>query len=184
MELTVDEDLGAYTVDSALIDEFTSLPPNDRNVPVVGKRGPGRPKGAKNKGKRAMDAPNAPAKRRGRPPGTGHLQRALAERLAAGEPEATAELSTRPVGRPPKQPPVKPVKVRMREPGERIHVKGVPDPTRQRHLAEAAAIIQNNNLGSVSVPTTPPAPPPSDIPHIPNSSPSIPPSAAVSTGIP
>ncbi|KAJ7453364.1 hypothetical protein B0H11DRAFT_1927097 [Mycena galericulata] len=94
------------------------------DVLIPPKRPPGRPKGSKNKKKEDRDASSAPSKPRGRPPGTGHLQRARAERLV----------------------------IRVREPGERIHVKGVPDPTRQRHIAEAAALIQKNNIGNISIP--------------------------------
>ncbi|KAJ6460535.1 hypothetical protein C8R45DRAFT_1179980 [Mycena sanguinolenta] len=80
---------------SSLIDEFTSLPAI-HNVPAVVKPAPGRPKGSKNKSGSAEDASDTPAKRRGHPPGTGDLQRALAERLAAGEQDSTPEPSARP----------------------------------------------------------------------------------------
>ncbi|KAJ7446024.1 hypothetical protein B0H11DRAFT_1930366 [Mycena galericulata] len=96
---------------------------------ITEKRPPGRPKGSKKKKKKERDASISLSKPRGRPPGTGHLQSAHAERLVADEPEPSPEPTARP------------------------YVKGVSDPTRQCHIAESAALIQKNNIGSISVPT-------------------------------
>ncbi|KAJ7158821.1 hypothetical protein C8R46DRAFT_1224735 [Mycena filopes] len=149
----------------------------DTQVPST-KRRPGRPKGSKNKPKTDSGTSNAPAPRRGRPPGTGHKQKAQAAREAAGESDPEHEPS-RPVGRPPKNAPAGPVRVHVREPGEHIFVKGVPDPTRARHLAEAAKLVEEDNPGSTlnpspsaelqvpntlssASPSTPPQPPTRD----------------------
>ncbi|KAJ7734618.1 hypothetical protein B0H16DRAFT_1467469 [Mycena metata] len=130
--------MGAFHIDSDFVPD----------APSTEKRKPGRPKGAKNKLKSTTSSSDPAALRRGRPPRTGPKQKALAARLAAGEPEQLPE-PTRPVGRPPKLASAGPVQVTIREPGQRIFVKGVPDPTRRRHLAEAAELVAKTNLGPV-----------------------------------
>ncbi|KAJ7937482.1 hypothetical protein B0H13DRAFT_2302648 [Mycena leptocephala] len=124
---------------------------------VAPKRRPGLPKGSKNKIKDDSDPSDAPEPRRRRPPGTGHKQTALAARLAVGELEESTEAPVCPVGRPPKHPPAPPVQVRTREEGHRIHVPGVPAPSRARHLAAAVELINTQNMGNISLPAAPEA---------------------------
>lgn len=70
---------------------------------MVQKRGRGRPKGSRNRIQRSKSPTDPVRKLRGRPPGSGHLQRAKALAIANGEPEAMK----RPVGRPSKLPPAR-----------------------------------------------------------------------------
>ncbi|KAJ7700185.1 hypothetical protein B0H16DRAFT_1483987 [Mycena metata] len=93
------------------------------------KRGPGHPKGSRNKPK-PSDASSSTPKPRGRPRGTGSKQKAA----LLGEP-----IPKRPVGRPAKNPPAGPMSVHFRSDGERLMVRGMPaPPPRQFRGAEAA----------------------------------------------
>ncbi|KAJ7731899.1 hypothetical protein B0H16DRAFT_1696579 [Mycena metata] len=91
------------------------------------KRKPGRPKGSRTKKKHPPhDTPDnilvpAAPKRLGRPPGTGHLQRAR----AAGT--APPEVPKRPVGRPRLHSPPGPTTIRL---GGQIHIPGTAPPLR------------------------------------------------------
>ncbi|KAJ7246205.1 hypothetical protein C8J57DRAFT_1241646 [Mycena rebaudengoi] len=82
------------------------------------KRRPGRPKGSKNKRKELFD-PSIPKPRRGRPPGTGPKQKAAAAAALAStsdsDSDESAALAKRPVGRPSKIPPARPLQIRFRE---------------------------------------------------------------------
>ncbi|KAJ7161840.1 hypothetical protein C8R43DRAFT_947351 [Mycena crocata] len=87
------------------------------------KRKPGRPKGSRNKKQQSTeDELAAVPKRLGRPPGTGHLQRAR----AAGT--VPPEDPKRPVGRPRIHSPPRPVAINL----GRIFVPGRPPPLRSK----------------------------------------------------
>jgi hypothetical protein len=69
-------------------------------TPALRSRG-GRPKGSRNKKTAEKPVDDAPPKPRGRPRGSGPLQKVRAAAEAAGE---STEETKRPVGRPPKHP--------------------------------------------------------------------------------
>ncbi|KAK6993260.1 hypothetical protein R3P38DRAFT_2800987 [Favolaschia claudopus] len=83
-------------------------------------RGPGRPKGSRKKISRAKSVdPDEPPKRRGRSPGTGHLQKERAASLAAGVAIEEPKLKA-PIGRPRKQLALQPPSVAL---GRRVSQK-------------------------------------------------------------
>ncbi|KAJ7170171.1 hypothetical protein C8R46DRAFT_1266577 [Mycena filopes] len=106
---------------------------NSGNTAELPRRRAGRPKGSRNKVQRQQSPPPVP-KPRGRPAGTGHLQRARA--LAGVEEEPQAK---RPVGRPSKLPPARQFSVTV----GKSTVKGMPAVIRSRPAADS---VESSNL--------------------------------------
>ncbi|KAJ7488604.1 hypothetical protein B0H11DRAFT_2230137 [Mycena galericulata] len=135
-----------WTADSEIVNHpeasTSSVPP----IPSV-KRGPGRPKGSRNKTPGSQTGDHTGAKPRGRPRGTGPKQ------LARAQGVIESEQPKRPVGRPPKLPPARQVSIRLGT--ETRTVRGTPAVIRSKNLANATEGSQFHEIFNKSKPSAP-----------------------------
>ncbi|KAK6993190.1 hypothetical protein R3P38DRAFT_2800927 [Favolaschia claudopus] len=121
------------------------------SLTVPAKRGPGRPKGSRNKKQRVESQELEPPepKPRGRPRGSGPKQKARAQGIT--EPD----LAKRPVGRPPKMPPPAPLSIRLGN--ETRTVRGMPAVIRSKNVSQNVNSTPLHSIFTPSSSSTPPA---------------------------